>query len=149
MPRLKVFRWSDGFHAYSVAVSSRHKALEAWGSKQDLFSTGLASEIRDGPDFEAAMKSPGEVVKRGEAVDLGKITKAPKPRAAKGPSAAKKRKIEALERALEDIQAERDRVLSEMDEHIQRLEQDRAKASEAFIRRFDTAKGQLAKARRG
>nr|WP_314435032.1 hypothetical protein [uncultured Brevundimonas sp.] len=43
-PRLKVFRWSDGFHAYSVAVSSRPKALSAWGSGQDLFATGLAAE---------------------------------------------------------------------------------------------------------
>ena len=70
--RLKVFTWSDGFHAFTVAVSSRPKALEAWGSKQDLFATGLASELSGGPDYEAALAAPGEVIERGLAIDVGK-----------------------------------------------------------------------------
>ena len=71
--KLKVFTWSDGFHAFTVATSSRPKALEAWGSKQDLFATGLASQLSGGPDYEAALASPGEVVERGLAIDVGKI----------------------------------------------------------------------------
>lgn len=39
--RLKLFEWSDGFHTFTVAASSRPKALVAWGSGQDLFATGL------------------------------------------------------------------------------------------------------------
>ena len=74
--RLKVFTWSDGFHAFTVAASSRPKALEAWGSRQDLFATGLASELSGGPDYEAALAAPGEVIQRGQAIDVGKIAKA-------------------------------------------------------------------------
>ena len=74
--KLKVFTWSDGFHAFTVATSSRPKALEAWGSKQDLFATGLASQLSGGPDYEAALASPGEVIERGLAIDVGKIGKA-------------------------------------------------------------------------
>ncbi|MBJ7319248.1 MAG: hypothetical protein JHC96_10650 [Brevundimonas sp.] len=63
-PRLKVFTWSDGFHAFTVAASSRPKALEAWGAKQDLFATGLASQLSGGPDHDAALAAPGEVIWR-------------------------------------------------------------------------------------
>ena len=40
--KLKVFRYSDGFHAWTVAASSRPKALAAWGVKRDLFKDGSA-----------------------------------------------------------------------------------------------------------
>ncbi len=88
--RLKVFTWSDGFHAFTVAVSSRPKALEAWGSKQDLFATGLASELSGGPDYEAALAAPGQVIERGLAIDVGKIRKADGPKKAAGPSKARR-----------------------------------------------------------
>ena len=72
-PRLKVFTWSDGFHPFTVATTSRAKALDAWGSRQDLFATGLASELSGGPDHDAAQASPRVVVERGLAVDIGKL----------------------------------------------------------------------------
>ena len=50
--RLKVFTWSDGFHAFTVAASSRPKALAAWGVGQDLFKSGLARQIEQGPDHD-------------------------------------------------------------------------------------------------
>ena len=84
VPKLKVFTWSDGFHAFTVAASSRPKALEAWGSKQDLFATGLATQLAGGPDYEAALASPGDVITRGLAIDVGKISKA-RPKKAAGP----------------------------------------------------------------
>jgi hypothetical protein len=43
---LKVFSWSDGFHAFTVAASSRPKALAAWGMSRDIFKDGLAHEIQ-------------------------------------------------------------------------------------------------------
>jgi len=76
--QLKVFTWSDGFHAYTVATTSRAKALAAWGVTRNLFRDGDASEIDDGPDFAAAVVGPGETIKRGLAVDVGKITSARK-----------------------------------------------------------------------
>ncbi|CAN5300072.1 hypothetical protein BH10PSE2_BH10PSE2_19470 [soil metagenome] len=78
MAKLKVFTWSDGFHAFTVATTSRPKALQAWGISANIFASGLASQITTGPDHDAALASPGEVIQRGQAIDLGKISKAPK-----------------------------------------------------------------------
>jgi hypothetical protein len=100
-PHLKVFTWSDGFHAFTVAASSRPKALAAWGSGQDLFATELASELSGGPDFDAALATPGEVIQRGLAVDIGRVAKARTRKAASGPSKAKRERIERAELALE------------------------------------------------
>ncbi|MBF6603782.1 MAG: hypothetical protein ITG03_12555, partial [Sphingorhabdus sp.] len=49
--KLKVFAWSDGFHAFTVATSSKPKALAAWGMGQDIFKSGLAREIHDGAAY--------------------------------------------------------------------------------------------------
>lgn len=100
--KLKVFTWSDGFHAFTVATPSRPKALEAWGSKQDLFATGLARPLTGGPDYDAALAAPGEVVARGLAIDVGKIGKVKRVKT-RGPSKAKAARIEKLEAALADL----------------------------------------------
>ena len=96
-PRLKVFTWSDGFHSHPVAVSSRPKALAAWGVGQDLFKSGYAREVTSGPDYDAAMASPGQVMRRGEAIDVGKIEPARKSRKPAGPTAAQTAKVKTLE----------------------------------------------------
>ncbi|WP_426023618.1 hypothetical protein [Brevundimonas sp. PWP3-1b1] len=124
-PRLKVFTWSDGFHAFSVATSSRPKALEAWGSKQDLFATGLASELSGGPDYEAALASPGEVVERGLTIDVGKISKA-KTKTSAGPSKARREKVAKLEAALEALDGDHQAASTELDAKQQALNDRRA-----------------------
>ena len=124
-PRLKVFTWSDGFHAFSVATSSRPKALEAWGSKQDLFATGLASELSGGPDYDAAVASPGEVVERGLTIDIGKISK-PKPMTSAGPSKARRQKVAKLEAALERLDADYQTASADLDARQQALNDARA-----------------------
>lgn len=124
-PRLKVFTWSDGFHAFSVATSSRPKALEAWGSKQDLFATGLASELSGGPDYEAALASPGEVVERGLTIDVGKISKA-KTKTSAGPSKARREKVATLETALEALDGDHQAASAELDAKQQALNEQRA-----------------------
>ena len=113
--KLKVFTWSDGFHAFTVATSSRPKALEAWGSKQDLFATGLASQLSGGPDYEAALASPGEVIERGLAIDVGKIGKA-EPANPRTPFKAKAAKIEKLQAALAELDERRHTVMADFDE---------------------------------
>lgn len=95
--KLKVFTWSDGFHAFTVAASSRPKALEAGGSKPDLFATGLASQLTGGPDYDAALASPGEVIERGLAIDVGKISKAER-RSASGPSKRRPPRLKSFRR---------------------------------------------------
>lgn len=112
--RLKVFSWSDGFHAFTVAASSRPKALEAWGMRRDIFKDGLAKELDGGPDYEAAMAAPGEVIQRGEAIDRGRLGKRPKPLRATAPSAAEKKRkaleaeVERLDQAWAETQADFD-----------------------------------------
>jgi len=73
-PKLKVFEWSDGFHRFTVAATSRPKALAAWGIQQDIFASGLAREAPEAEDAEAARARPGVVVERGLAVDVGKAS---------------------------------------------------------------------------
>lgn len=114
--KLKVFCYSDGFHSWTVAAPSRAKALEAWGVKRDLFKDGSAKEIDIGPDREAALASPGELIERGLSVDIGKVerTAAPKGKT-KPPSDERARaKVEALEAelaALDEAQAEESAAL--------------------------------------
>ena len=62
--RLKVFVTSDGLTDYVVAVSSRARALAAWGVRQDVFKEGQAYESDDPVLVKAAMAQPGEVLRR-------------------------------------------------------------------------------------
>ena len=102
--KLKVFRYADGFHSWTVAASSRAKALSAWGVKRDLFKDGSAEEIDSGPDHDAALEAPGELIERGLAVDIGEVTKAAPPRQKTDAGAEKaKAKVKALEAELEAL----------------------------------------------
>ncbi|MBW3617738.1 MAG: hypothetical protein KY446_08300 [Proteobacteria bacterium] len=118
--KLKVFCASNGLTRSYVAVSSKAKALEAWGSKQDLFKEGLAEEVTDPAQMEAALARPGEVVTRS-ALDAGAVEAAlaalPKPKPSKAGKAESKRgpsrelleRVAKFERKLADNDArERD-----------------------------------------
>ncbi len=78
--RLKVFRTTNGLTESAVAVSSRAKALEAWGTKADLFKEGLASETNDAELVQAALANPGQVVTRSAlgGAELEKLKAAPR-----------------------------------------------------------------------
>lgn len=145
-PKLKVFTWSDGFHAFTVAASSRPKALEAWGSKQDLFATGLASQLSGGPDYGAALASPGEVIERGLAVDIGKIEKA-RPKSSAGPSKAKRAKIDKLQAALAELDETHQSDVAELDARQDALEAERRRVATDYERTRKTLTSDLKKAR--
>ncbi|MDB5457246.1 MAG: hypothetical protein JWP92_2831, partial [Caulobacter sp.] len=66
--KLKVFVTSDGLTDYVVATSSRPKALDAWGVRQDLFKSGEAHEVTDPALVAQAQAQPGEVLQRPAAV---------------------------------------------------------------------------------
>jgi len=104
--RLKVFVTSDGLTDYVVAVSSRAKALAAWGIRQDVFKEGQAHETDEPALVKAALAQPGEVLRRpsGTRGQLAKLTpaKAPKP---KGPTKAQLKKVADLEAQLADLAA--------------------------------------------
>ena len=64
MPRvLKVFRAHLGFYDTAVAAPSRAAALKAWGSRQNLFREGVASETKDPRAVTAALAKPGVVLR--------------------------------------------------------------------------------------
>lgn len=145
-PKLKVFTWSDGFHAFTVATSSRPKALKAWGSKQDLFATGLASQLSGGPDYEIAVASPGKVIERGLAVDIGKIEKA-EPKLPKGPSKAKRDKIEKLQAALAKLDNAHQSTVIDLDARQEALDAERQRVEIEYKQARKGLTSELRKAR--
>lgn len=149
---LKVFSYSDGFHSWTVAATSRAKALEAWGVKRDLFKDGAAVEAELGPDREAALKAPGELIERGLSVDIGKVekTKAPKAAKARGPSAKDVARVELLEEelaALGAAQAEETQALdarrAELEEQAAALQTRQTKAADALRAKLKAARAKL------
>jgi hypothetical protein len=103
----KVFTWSDGFHRYTVAATSRAKALEAWETDRDLFKEGVADEAPDAPDAKAALAAPGAVIRRAEGGLKAAIEKLPKPKAVpkKQADAAEAKRKQALAEAEEALTA--------------------------------------------
>ncbi|MFL5295359.1 MAG: hypothetical protein ACJ798_03155 [Phenylobacterium sp.] len=105
--RLKVFVTSDGLTDYVVAVSSKAKALAAWGLRQDVFKEGRARETDDPALVKAATARPGEVLRR-PAGTRGKLEKLKSTRRAepKGPSKAQLKRVADLEARLARAAAE-------------------------------------------
>ncbi|TCS12603.1 hypothetical protein [Caulobacter sp. BK020] len=106
--KLKVFCWSDGLHDYTVAASSRAKALEAWDVGRDLFKDGTAREIAEGPARDAALDAPQTVITT-PAGGLGAALKALPAKARRKPSkaeTARAEKLAALKAQLEAVEDE-------------------------------------------
>lgn len=114
--RLKVFVTSDGLTDYLVAVSSRAKALAAWGVHQDLFKEGRAHETDDKTLIAAALKQPGVVLRResGTRGELAKLKPA-KVATPKGPTKAQRKKVTDLESRLQSLEAEHNRALAKLE----------------------------------
>ena len=141
--KLKVFTWSDGFHAFTVAASSRPKALEAWGATQDLFKTGLAHELKEGADRDAALASPGAVISRGLAVDVGEATT----RKAKPKDERAKVRVKFLEAELETLDAEQAEAVQALDDRQTALDDDRRKLTTTHDKARKVALSRLKTAR--
>lgn len=147
MARLKVFSWSDGFHRYTVAASSMPKALAAWGIKADIFKSGLAEEITDGPDYQAALDAPEQVIERGLSVDVGKTGKA---RRSPRPSSAARKRVETLEAELEALDHDQAAAMETMEQRLAALEREvrdlaeaQAKARSALVKRLKAARDKV------
>ena len=146
MAKLKVFTWSDGFHAYTVATTSRAKALSAWGVARDLFKDGDATEITEGGDHDAALAEPGQIIRRGLSVDVGKVSPVAK---VKAPDKAAALQVARLERDLDDLTAAHDAARADIDDRRSRLDEEAATIEQTFRETSETARKALAKARRG
>jgi colicin import membrane protein len=101
MPRkLKTYQTSQGFYDLAVAAPSMKAALEAWGSKQNLFHQGFAKETDESEVVAAVMANPGVVLRRPvgsaqpfrEHADLPTMESLNIPHTSKAPSAQERPK---------------------------------------------------------
>jgi colicin import membrane protein len=124
--KLKTYTTSAGFFDLAVAAPSMKAALEAWGSKNNLFQHGFAKVSEDPKIVAATMAHPGVVLRRpvgsdgafGEHAKLptdlpvGDTKRAPAKRPAKkrepATEAVDDKTARAAARAFEKEQARRD-----------------------------------------
>jgi hypothetical protein len=62
--KLKTYQTSLGFFDLAIAAPSMKAALEAWGSKSNLFHQGVAKEVDDPEVIAATMRKPGVILRR-------------------------------------------------------------------------------------
>jgi hypothetical protein len=62
--KLKTYQTSVGFFDLAIAAPSMKAALEAWGSKTNLFHQGFAKETDDPAVVAATLAKPGVVLRR-------------------------------------------------------------------------------------
>ena len=132
--KLKVFSWSDGLHDYTVAASSRAKALEAWDVGRDLFKDGTAKEVAHGAHHAAAVAAP-ETVITTPAGGLGAALKALPAKARRKPSKAetvRAEKLAALKAELEAVEDEVEASELAFAERRSALDAEEAAAAEGF-----------------
>jgi hypothetical protein len=138
--KLKVFVTSDGLTDYVVAVSSKAKALAAWGVRQDVFKEGAAYQTDDKELVKAATAKPGEVLRRpaGTRDQLAKLkpAKAAKPR---GPTKAQLKKIAGLEKQLAEFDAAHEREAAA----LERARADLDRREEALHARHEARRSKL------
>src|SRR5438067_13814121 len=139
-PRLKTFQAHLGFFDTVVAAPSQKAALEAWGSRQNLFHDGTASVATDPQAIKAALQKPGVVLKRlvgsgGEFVEqpplpasAGRVppkkTVQPKPVPRATKPHADRSEVETAERALADLREEQLRSLAELNQREKSLREE-------------------------
>ncbi|HJV41877.1 hypothetical protein [Caulobacter sp.] len=134
----KVFTWSDGFHRYTVAATSRAKALEAWETDRDLFKEGVAQEAPETPDAKAALAAPGAVIRRAEGGLKSAVDKLPKPKPRRADAAAETKRKQTLakaEAALAAAQDEHRDALAELERRRRDLEAEAGALSVSWTRR--------------
>ena len=62
--KLKTYQTSLGFFDEAIAAPSMKAALEAWGTKTNLFRQGVAKEVDDPEVIAATMRKPGVILRR-------------------------------------------------------------------------------------
>ena len=132
--KLKVFSWSDGLHDYTVASTSRAKALEAWDVGRDLFKDGTAKELSEGANHDAAVAEP-ETVITTPAGGLGAALKALPAKARRKPTkaeTARADKLAAFKAELEAVEDEAEASELAFAERRSALEAEEAAAGEGF-----------------
>jgi len=94
---LKTFTTSAGFFDLAIAAPSMKAALEAWGSRANLFHQGFARQTHDAAIVAATLAKPGVVLRRPvgtkaayrEDAELPRDLPAKKPKATRPKTSAK------------------------------------------------------------
>jgi hypothetical protein len=151
MPRLKTFQAHLGFFDTVVAAPSQKAALEAWGSRQNLFHDGTARLATDEDAIKAALAKPGVVLKRlsgsrdpfVEQPALpevsGKLRHKPSGKTEPAPKKPKRQpdrsKLDAAKRALDALKQEREAIQMEFATRERELREEKAARERDFKRR--------------
>jgi colicin import membrane protein len=156
--KLKTFTTSAGFFDLAVAAPSMKAALEAWGSKNNLFQHGFAKVSEDPKIVAATMAHPGVVLRRpvgsngafSEHAELptdlpvGKAKHAPAKRSAKRPEPPTKpvddKTAREAARAFEKEQKRRDSERRREEANRQRERERRERAIAAVEAALEQAK---------
>lgn len=172
MPReLKVFRTHLGFFDTIIAAPSMKAALEAWRTKQNLFHDKLAAITNDPKAVMAALAKPGVVLRRAagsndpftedpslpivraakgakkaKAAKVSGQQKLPLPRPA--PKAPDRKKLDAAEKALAELEKEERATLGALWKQRAALEADESRAKRDFARKRREAEEELDRERR-
>ena len=149
--KLKVFSWSDGLHDYTVAATSRAKALEAWDVGRDLFKDGTAREIDAGAAHDAALKAPETVVTTpagGLGAALKGLPKRARAKPDKAQAAAREAKLAKLKEELAALEDEARASETEFDRRRTELEADAERTRARFQARRMELGDAIEKARR-
>ena len=166
--KLKTYTTSAGFFDLAIAAPSMKAALEAWGSRINLFHQGFAKESGDPDTVAATMAKPGVVLRRavgsngkfsedallptelptGLATDrpIGKARKKPARPAAKRPEPAARRQ-EPASRAPDDKAARQAALAFEKEQkrrETQRRDEENARKKEGERRDRAIAAAQAA-----
>jgi hypothetical protein len=135
--KLKVFSWSDGLHDYTVATTSRAKALEAWDVGRDLFKDGTARAVETGEAHDAAIAAPNTVITRPSS-GLGAALKTLPAKASRKPSKVETARAEVLAKLRRELEALEDEAEASEVAFAERrgaLEAEEAAATEALAER--------------
>jgi len=150
--RLKVYRTAIGFHQVVVAAPNQGAALKAWDVADNLFANGTAEVTDDTDAVEAALASPGVVLRRpvgkqqpwmavGTSADLPDVPRIKSPKASAKPSGtatkptktakpkpASRAPVDRAEAALKKAEVDADKVRDDYAARLSALE-DKARAA--------------------
>jgi hypothetical protein len=167
--RLKVFAARIGFYDTVVAAPSQKAALEAWGVHRNLFQEGGAAPTEDPDAVEAALASPGVVLRRAlgstepyaaEASAAGVVLPDAAPKKRDGKAAAPaprpppdRSALDAAESAAAELEREHEaerreiaRLRADLDDRERRQEEAYERRRKAVTRDLDRARREYQRA---
>jgi hypothetical protein len=164
--RLKVFQAQFGFYDSVVAAPSQPAALRAWGTHQNLFTSGAAHVVTDESAVKAALEHPETPLRRpigsNEPFALEPASQLKAPTAARwAPPEAKARAaaaavakpppdrsaLDAAEAALRALDEERRGEEARLQEEDEALKQKKAVAQAAYVAARKSATAAVTSAR--